>query len=160
MDRWSDFYVAQAGASAALAGLLFVGISISLADILKFPHLPMRAAGAMTLLAGVLVLAVLMLVPDQTIRDAGQSVLGFGIVIMALTAAMGVASLRKTPAEFKREAFVIIGIKLVAAGLFVVSGAIMTITGDRGAGLIVTGCIVSYIVAFTDAWVLLVEVHR
>jgi len=29
VEGWSDFYVAQVGASAALAGLLFVGISIA-----------------------------------------------------------------------------------------------------------------------------------
>lgn len=44
MEQWQSFFVAQASASAALAGLLFVAVSINLSRILKldvssaFPH--------------------------------------------------------------------------------------------------------------------------
>ena len=44
MEGWSDFYVAAVGGSAALAGLLVVAISINIAQIMKFPLLPGRAA--------------------------------------------------------------------------------------------------------------------
>ena len=160
VEGWSDFYVAQVGASAALAGLLFVGISISLDDILKFKHLPMRAAGSLTLLAIVLLASMLMLVPDQSIRDAGQNALAIGIVGTILTVWMGSVSLRNMPVAFRKHGYIIIGLKLVAALLFTLSGLVMTITNDRGDGLMVTGCVVAYVVVLTDTWVLLVEVHR
>ena len=42
-EDWSDFLVASSGASAALAGLVFIGISINLTRILDGPGLPGRA---------------------------------------------------------------------------------------------------------------------
>jgi hypothetical protein len=48
--EWSAFFSAEVAASAALAGLLFVSISINLAQILANPNLPPRAAKAVTTL--------------------------------------------------------------------------------------------------------------
>jgi hypothetical protein len=35
VSEWGNFFIAQVGASAALAGLIFVGVSINLERILK-----------------------------------------------------------------------------------------------------------------------------
>ena len=43
--EWESLFVAEAGASAALAGLLFVALSINLERILKGIGLPGRAGG-------------------------------------------------------------------------------------------------------------------
>jgi hypothetical protein len=43
MTGWESFFVAQVGASAAVAGLVFVGVSINLDKILKYAGLPGRA---------------------------------------------------------------------------------------------------------------------
>jgi hypothetical protein len=160
VDGWSDFYVAQVGASAALAGLLFVAISISLSDIVSYPNLPMRAAGTLTILATVLFTSMLMLIPDQSIRTAGFEVLGVGLVAAFVTLWMGVISARATPQEHRRDAQFSVGSKITATVIFIVSGLLMAITDEHGPELIVLGCIVSYIVALLDAWVLLIEVHR
>jgi hypothetical protein len=55
LDDWGDFFVAQAGAAVALAGLVFVGVSINLDKIIAIPSLPGRALEAMVLLVAVLV---------------------------------------------------------------------------------------------------------
>jgi len=55
MDQWQSFFVAEAGASAALTGLVFVGVSINLSRILSFPKLPSRAFGALLLLLTILI---------------------------------------------------------------------------------------------------------
>lgn len=43
-DGWTGLFFAEVGASAALAGLLFVAISINLDRILTGPGLPGRPA--------------------------------------------------------------------------------------------------------------------
>ena len=64
---WHDFYVATAGAAAALLGLLFVGVSINL-GALNAPEridLRERASQAFTNLTFVLVLALSVLIPQN-----------------------------------------------------------------------------------------------
>jgi hypothetical protein len=43
-EQWTELFVASAGASAALAGLVFVAVSINVERILQFPGLPERAS--------------------------------------------------------------------------------------------------------------------
>ena len=57
VSEWSDFALAQLGASAALLGLVFVGLSINLRDVIGSTSLVNRAAEAVIALVGVLVAA-------------------------------------------------------------------------------------------------------
>jgi hypothetical protein len=41
--EWTDFANTLAGGAAALAGLLFVGLSLDLSEVLKYPGVPARA---------------------------------------------------------------------------------------------------------------------
>ena len=93
MSEWESFYVAEAGASAALAGLLFVAVSINLERILKFPYLPNRALEALGLLVLVLVIASLMLVPGQSKIAIGIELLAIGIPAWAVLTWLDVATL-------------------------------------------------------------------
>jgi len=63
---WHDFYLAAAGASAALLGLLFVGVSINLAAIAakERPDLRARAGLAFSNLIYVLVVSLVLLVAN------------------------------------------------------------------------------------------------
>ena len=40
MDEWHDFFLAQAGASGVLTGLVFVAVSINLQEIVSDPGSP------------------------------------------------------------------------------------------------------------------------
>jgi hypothetical protein len=71
-DGWGELFLAGAGASAALAGLLFVAISINLERILQGAGLPGRAGEAIVLLVAVLVVSMLGLVPGQSLRVLGM----------------------------------------------------------------------------------------
>jgi hypothetical protein len=57
-----DFFVAQVGASAVMAGLVFVGVSANLGRVMAMPALPCRALEAMLAVAAVLNAAWLFLV--------------------------------------------------------------------------------------------------
>jgi modulator of FtsH protease len=85
MRGWSDFFAAEVGASAALAGLLFVAVSINLRQILKFPHLPTRALEALATLLCVLVISTFALVPGQTALVHGLEMGGTGLLTLGDT---------------------------------------------------------------------------
>jgi len=76
---WHDFFLAAAGASAALLGLLFVGVSINLSAIVGEERVDLRARAGQALanLIFVLVIALLMLIPDP---DPGSIALGLAVV--------------------------------------------------------------------------------
>ena len=63
---WHDFYLAAAGASAALLGLLFVGVSINLGAIAaqERPDLRARAGLAFSNLIYVLIVSLILLIAD------------------------------------------------------------------------------------------------
>src|SRR5256885_813796 len=66
IEGWHDFYLASAGASAALLGLLFVGVSINLAAIAakERPDLRARAGLAFSNLIYVLIVSLVLLTAD------------------------------------------------------------------------------------------------
>ena len=67
-SEWSDFFVASAGASAALAGLVFVAVSIHVERILQFRGLPERALATVLLLLSVVLVTLICLIPGQSPR--------------------------------------------------------------------------------------------
>jgi hypothetical protein len=88
---WHDFFLAAAGASAALLGLLFVGVSINLAAISADERVDLRAraAQAFTNLVFVLVISLLLLIPDPDPTLFAVSlalVAAFGLYRVALNA--------------------------------------------------------------------------
>ncbi len=92
-SEWTDFFVASAGASAALAGLVFVAVSINVERILQFRGLPERALATVLLLLSVVLVALICLIPGQS-RDALAAELFvvsllFAAQILRLTAGAG-----------------------------------------------------------------------
>src|SRR5918911_3523839 len=88
ISDWKDLFVASAGASAALAGLVFVAVSINIDRILKFGGLPERALQAVLLLLSVVLVSIIGLIPGQGRIALGAELLGeallFGAVIAML----------------------------------------------------------------------------
>lgn len=159
MGDWVDFFVAEVGASAALTGLVVVAISINLSRILSYAHLPGRAAEALIMLGGVLVLASAALVPHQPIQLFGLETLAVGLVIFLVPL---VIQLRSRHADAMTALRKYIRALLTALpSLPIVVAGIMLLLG-AGAGLygIALGMILSLVTGVLSAWVLLVEILR
>jgi hypothetical protein len=63
---WHELFVASAGAAAALAGLVFVAVSINVERIPAMHGVPERALQTILLLVAVVVISIVGLVPQST----------------------------------------------------------------------------------------------
>ena len=160
LAEWSDFCVAQVGASAALLGLRFVGVSINLGRILTLAGLPDRALLALVLILNVLVTATLMLVPGQPLRLLGAEVLIAGTVVWGVGTRLQSRAFRGNPDRNRAATIGNLLLLEFAALPFVVAGVALLLGYPAGLYGIVAGILASFIKAVADAWVLLIEINR
>lgn len=66
LTNWDNFFVASAGAAAALTGLLFVALSINLDKVLRIPRITGRAAATLGILVVVMLTGCFGLAPGQS----------------------------------------------------------------------------------------------
>lgn len=158
MDAWQIFFAAQVGASAALAGLIFVSVSLSLTKIVASAHLPARALQALVVLLEILIISSLSIVP-QPVDYLGIEILILGGAIWALVIAFDRQTLAAAGTEYRRRAVLRMLLSQSAAALFVVAG-IVTLASPSGIYWLVPATIFTYLIALLDAWVLLVEINR
>lgn len=156
---WSEFFVATAGATAALAGLIIVGMSVNIEKILQSRSIPARAAAAIGALTLAVATSCLGLVPTQTTWIFGLEVLAGAAALWALWA----ATLRAVLAdpEPSRPGFPRYAIAALAPILFTVAGAALLAGSERiGLGWLAAASVVSIIAGVLFAWIALVEILR
>ena len=159
MESWGLFFTAQVGASAALAGLIFVSVSLSLTKIIASPHLPMRAFQALIVLLEILIVSSLAIVP-QSITSFGVETLAIGGAIWALVIFFDRQTFAAAGREYRTRALARTALSQLAAALFAVASIAILLAGPGGAYWLVPAIICSYLIAMADAWVLLVEINR
>jgi len=161
VDGWDSFFGAQVSASAALAGLVFVGVSINLPKIMSNPGLPNCVLEAIIALVTVLIESSLLLVPGQPVALHGVAALLVGLVMGALTATVNRAVFREAALRpYHRRYVAHVVLSQLAMGAFVAAGVVMLLRGAGGVYVVVPGIIVCYVVALIDAWILLIEINR
>jgi hypothetical protein len=161
LDSWSNFFLGELGASAALAGLLFVSVSVNQTRILALGRMADRGLEALAMLFLVIVVASLPLVPGQPLRLLGAEILAAGIATIAAVVPLQRAYLGSTQPIYLRQTSRMVGINRLAVGLVALAGAVVACRGD-GIGLyfLPPGILLTFIASGANAWVLLIEINR
>jgi len=157
---WSDFFVAAAGAAAALAGLAFVSISINLARIIELPGVAGRAGEAIILLSGTLAGCLVALIPHQTREQLGVGLLLAALPTWAVPTGIQIGSIASRT-YYRALHALIRGVLLQVATLPAIWAA-LALLGVLPGGITVyaIAAILSMLVAMYTAWVLLIEILR
>jgi hypothetical protein len=162
VEKWSTFAVIAGSAAAALTGLLFVAVSIRTDVITKSQELRNRAAQTLTLFVTVLFIAVLLAIPDQSLRVLGGEVLALAIITAGAMLILDQrASVLPNPqaATAHRVASIldavapnaITSVLLLAAGLLLLFGVY------AGLDVLILPVLVALAGGVTSAWLLLTK---
>lgn len=160
MNAWENFFVGELGASAALTGLVFVGVSINLTKIMDSSNLINRALEALVALVVVLFISSLLLIPGQVSLASGIEVLLLGLLDWMAMLYLQLHTLRRVEPQYRGAFARIIVPSQMAALCFVIAGVVLLIFGMGGLYWIVAATLLSFLAAFIDAWVLLIEINR
>jgi hypothetical protein len=158
---WANFFSASASASAALAGLVFVAISVNIQSLLKYPHLVARAGATIGALILILVASIAALAP-QGERALGVEIAGFGVLgwILSTWSARHALRARKMSPRLQPRPAISIAMGQLQVLPFVTGGALMAAGLSYGIRWVEGGVLLTFIFSVVSAWVLLVEILR
>ena len=160
MNGWENLFLGELGAAAALTGLVFVGVSVNLTKIMTSSNLINRALEALVALVAMLFVSSLLLIPGQALLASGIEVLLLGLLEWMTMLLLQLHTLHKMPPQYRSSFAPIIVVSQMAALSFVIAGVVLLIFGPTGLYWIVAATLLSFLAAFTDAWVLLIEINR
>lgn len=157
LAAWSDFANTVAGGAAALAGLLFVGLSLNLAEVLKYPGVPARAAATLALTVTILLTAVFVATPGQDHRVLAVEL---GVLGVAMSVGAVLGGLRQNHGRGRGWTTYTVLLLLVPTTLLI--GGAASVALQRGGGLywVTASVATGFASATANAWVLLVEIKR
>src|SRR5277367_3869823 len=88
LTPWSAFFQGELSAAAALAGLLFVSVSMNQTKILELGRMADRGLEALAILLLVIVISSLPLIPGQPLRLLGGEIFAVSAIAMVGTVAL------------------------------------------------------------------------
>jgi len=158
---WSDFFVAEVGAAAALSGLVIVAISINLQSILTNPHvLPGRAGESLTTLVGALMVASAGLIPHQPIKLLGSEILAVGLCVLITAAVLQIKSIvrvKKQPVDWWLPRLII---GLATTLPMIAGGLLLVLAMPEGMYWVAAAVLLSLAAGVFNTWILLIEILR
>ena len=160
---WHDYFVTVAQVSATLAGLLFVGLTISLGHMLAGSGYLYRAWAALALQFEALVIGLVGLIPNQTAAVLGYEFMGTALAVLAAIRIFGhyfpederSPVLGSPGARMVRE-FVIHLATLLPA----ISGLLLLAGSGAALDWLVPSEVIGLYLSFGLAWVFAIEIPR
>jgi hypothetical protein len=157
---WSEFSVAVVGASAALAGLLVVAVSINIEQILAVRALAGRALSTMLLFVVPLVVGILVLVPGQA-----PTALGLELIVTGVVAGGGLLWINRPANRGElepRSSWLLIRLvpSVTITVFLVLAGASLIARAGGGLYWIAPAIVEAFVGGLMTVWVLLVEIRR
>ncbi|MBS1884745.1 MAG: hypothetical protein JSS97_17490 [Actinobacteria bacterium] len=159
-EQWKDLFVATAGASAALLGLLFVAVSINLERILSYRGLPERALETLLLLLAVLIVSICGLMPGQSHVAFGAEILGVASLVIAISVRFPILTGDATGREALQWKMSRWGLRAVSMVPLWLAGLFELLQVAGGLYWLSAGICLAIAGAVANAWVLLVEILR
>lgn len=161
MNGWSNFFVGELSASAALAGLLFVSVSMNQARILELGRMADRGAEALIMLFLVLVITSLALIPGQPLRVLGAEVLVISAATLIFLIPLQRGYLRGLDPIHRVRSRQQVSANRLAVALLALAGLALVWRGDAAAVYFLPpGILLTFIAVALNAWVLLIEINR
>lgn len=158
--EWAGFFAAAAGALGALAGLVFVSLSINLTRIMAVPGLSGRAGETLLLLAGALTGSLVVLVPELPPHRLASLLVLVTLPTWVMPMITQFRAPRADPRQFRWLAARRAVLHQCAALPGVLACAALAGWLPGGLGWFALGIVVSILVAMLNSWVLLVEILR
>jgi hypothetical protein len=159
---WSTFFATEAGAAAALAGLIFVSVSINVKKIIEYQSegVAGRAAEAVALLIGILLISTFGLAPNQSAKVFGVEVLSVGFLLWLMAT---VLTIHRIEVKRRRPLWWLASRAFLAQCAtipFCVAGVLLILAHPDGMYWLIPGCVFSFMASTISAWVLLIEILR
>lgn len=163
-NEWREYFVASIGAGAALAGLVFVAISINLREILRYPGLVGRSAEALILLLSLVFVGLVGVAPSPSASVTGLEIALVAGVIWAVVGWILIGQVRgiQDRAEQVTRGQVVARILMTQLATIpaIVGGLSLALGVGFGLQWLVVGAIFALAAGVLDAWVLLIEILR
>jgi hypothetical protein len=150
---WQDFAEMIGGASAALTGLLFVAVSLNASRIAGHQGLRASAAQTLTLFIAPLVMAAVLLAPDQADWALGAELIVIGLVTSWIL--LGIRRVKRSLTDDDKNLIAIFnrrGPNVMVMLLFVASGITLACGAPAGLYLLLPASLVALISGVLNAW--------
>ena len=158
---WTNFFITSAGAASALAGLVFVAVSVNVNRLIEISHLLPRAAATIAALVLILVSSVAALIPQSAAPLGGEILLFAALcwilkLFSAQQAFVGGAKWNRPPFEAYFETLV----GQVQVLPFFAGGFLLLARHPSGLYWVAGGILAIFVFSMMNAWILLVEILR
>lgn len=154
----------MAGASAALAGLIMIAISVNIKEVLRFPSVSARAAAAIAALVVAVVASCVALMPQPGLAMGIELLIAVAVLwpiqVHAYRALLAPSPTDTGPRRSTSWRAVSGSLGFLPPLGFTIGAAMLVAGLDSGAFAIAFGSVIAVVSAVLFAWVAMVEILR